>query len=132
MSKKIVGITVGTTMNPKRIDQYIENGKSAYELAVENGFKGTETEWLDSLHGIDGKDGMDGKDGKDGYTPVKGVDYRDGIDGKDGRDGMDGKNGVDGKTPVKGTDYFTESDKAEMVSAMLASLPVYQGEVIAE
>jgi hypothetical protein len=27
----------------------VTNGKSAYELAVENGFKGTEEEWLESL-----------------------------------------------------------------------------------
>lgn len=26
-------------------------GKSAYEIAVENGFTGTETEWLESLNG---------------------------------------------------------------------------------
>lgn len=26
------------------------DGKSAYELAVKNGFEGTEQEWLDSLH----------------------------------------------------------------------------------
>lgn len=26
-------------------------GKSAYEIAVENGFKGTEVEWLESLKG---------------------------------------------------------------------------------
>lgn len=30
------------------------DGKSAYELAVENGYTGTEEEWLDSLKGIDG------------------------------------------------------------------------------
>lgn len=29
-------------------------GYSAYEIAVQNGFEGTETEWLDSLHGKDG------------------------------------------------------------------------------
>ena len=32
-------------------------GKSAYEIAVDNGFVGTETEWLESLKGSDGKDG---------------------------------------------------------------------------
>ena len=32
-------------------------GKSAYELAVENGFQGTEQEWLLSLKGSNGKDG---------------------------------------------------------------------------
>lgn len=37
------------------------DGKSAYELAVENGFEGTVTEWLASLHGKDGEDGVDGE-----------------------------------------------------------------------
>ena len=32
------------------------DGKSAYELAVANGFSGTETEWLDSLKGPAGND----------------------------------------------------------------------------
>ena len=45
------------------------DGKSAYEIAVANGFSGTEAEWLESLKGADGKDGVDGKDGKDGITP---------------------------------------------------------------
>lgn len=34
-----------------------EPGKSAYEIAVDNGFEGTEEEWLESLKGEDGKDG---------------------------------------------------------------------------
>lgn len=38
--------------------------------------------------------------------------------------------GDDGKTPVKGEDYFTEAEKAEMVNAVLTSLPVYSGEVV--
>ena len=45
--------------------------------------------------------------------------------------GVDGKDGVDGYTPVKGKDYFTETDKAEMVSAVIAALPVYDGSVTA-
>ena len=100
-----------------------EDGKSAYKIAVEKGFEGTEEEWLESLHGkngIDGKDGQNGKDGKDGYTPQKGIDY------------FDGKDGEDGKTPVKGIDYFTDADKAEIVAATIAALPVYNGEVVAE
>lgn len=48
------------------------DGKSAYEIAVDNGFIGTETEWLESLKGEPGKDGVPGADG---YTPVKGTDY---------------------------------------------------------
>ena len=38
-----------------------KDGKSAYEIAQENGFEGTEAEWLESLKGEDGKDGVDGK-----------------------------------------------------------------------
>lgn len=34
------------------------DGKSAYEIAVDNGFVGTETEWLESLKGQDGRDGI--------------------------------------------------------------------------
>ena len=34
-------------------------GTSAYDIAVKNGFKGTETEWLATLQGVDGKDGQD-------------------------------------------------------------------------
>lgn len=34
------------------------------------------------------------------------------------------KDGKNGSTPVKGTDYFTEIDKAEMVAAINASMPV--------
>ena len=91
MSRKIIGVTVGTNINPKRLEEYVQDGKSAYELAVENGFKGTEQEWLASLNG---------KDGKDGYTPIKGVDYFDGKDGIDGQNGNDGKDGVDGFSPI--------------------------------
>ena len=38
-----------------------KDGKSAYEIAIENGFSGTEEEWLASLHGKDGENGADGK-----------------------------------------------------------------------
>lgn len=37
---------------------------SAYEIAVKNGFSGTEVEWLESLKGKDGRDGETGADGK--------------------------------------------------------------------
>lgn len=33
------------------------DGKSAYQIAVSNGYDGTEVEWLESLNGTDGKDG---------------------------------------------------------------------------
>lgn len=34
-------------------------GRSAYEIAVQNGFEGTEQEWLASLHGEKGDPGQD-------------------------------------------------------------------------
>ncbi len=36
---------------------------------------------------------------------------------------------LNGKTPQKGIDYYTEADKAEMVTAVLDALPIYNGEV---
>lgn len=51
------------------------DGKSAYEIAVENGFEGDEAAWLASLKGEDGKPGADGApgaNGKDGTTPTIG------------------------------------------------------------
>ena len=59
-----------------------KDGKSSYEISVEHGFVGTETEWLESLKGVDGKDGVNGKDGCDGRNGADGLPGRDGIDGK--------------------------------------------------
>ena len=56
----------------QKISEKGGNGKSAFEIAVENGFVGTEAEWLESLKGkdgVDGKDGEQGPPGKDGVTP---------------------------------------------------------------
>ena len=65
-----------------------KDGRSAYEIAIENGFVGTAAEWLESLKGRDGINGKDGKDGADGLPS------KDGTNGKDGKDGRDGKDGV--------------------------------------
>lgn len=68
-----------------------KDGLSAYEIAVENGFVGTVSEWLKSLKGADGLPGKDGINGVDGKNGI------DGVDGKDGRNGVDGQNGADGE-----------------------------------
>lgn len=44
-----------------------DDGKSAYEVAVENGYVGSETDWLASLKGADGQDGAKGDDGDSAY-----------------------------------------------------------------
>jgi hypothetical protein len=51
------------------------NGLSAYEIALNNGFVGTEQDWLSSLVGPYGADGAAGADGMNGA---------DGMDGQDG------------------------------------------------
>lgn len=48
--------TVNVNYSERIIERITDKGKSAYEIAVENGFVGTEEEWLESLHGSDGKD----------------------------------------------------------------------------
>ena len=99
------------------------DGKSAFEIAVEHGFVGTETEWLESLKGVDGLPGKDGKSGADGLPG------RDGIDGKSayiiavehGFSGTEnewlqslkGADGKDGITPDI-SDYATKADIAEL------------------
>lgn len=67
-----------------------EPGKSAYQIALDNGFEGTEQTWLASLKGPKGEKG------------------------DPGQNGAQGPKGADGKTPVRGTDYWTEADIAEI------------------
>lgn len=82
VDKLAIGLTVGI-IEDGRIREYwfksgtdsVNNlvlkseGKSAYDIAVENGFDGTEEEWLASLKG---DPGQDGNDGQDAVNPFKG------------------------------------------------------------
>ena len=70
----------------------INAGKSAYAIAVDNGFTGTEAEWLASLVGDDGAPGAPGMNG------VNGTDGEPGAPGADGTNGIDGEDGVDGQS----------------------------------
>lgn len=105
------------------------DGKSAFEIAVEHGFVGTETEWLESLKGVDGKDGVNGKDGCDGRNGADGLPGRDGIDGKSAYiiavehgftgtenewlQSLKGADGKDGITPDM-SEYATKADIADL------------------
>lgn len=71
-----------------------KDGQSAYQIAVNNGFSGSETDWLASLKGHDGHDGTQGPAGKDGERGPQGLP---GAAGQPGQPGKDGQNGKDGK-----------------------------------
>ena len=116
----------------QKISEKGKDGKSAYEIAVEHGFVGTEAEWLESLKGVDGKNGVDGLPGKDGKNGADGLSGRDGINGSDGKSAyiiavehgfsgtenewlqsLKGDDGKDGITPDM-SDYATKADIAEL------------------
>jgi hypothetical protein len=94
-------------------------GKSAYQLAVQQGFEGTLAEWLESLHGADGTPGVDGTDGSDGLggksayqlavdggflgTEVQWISSLKGDPGAKGDKGDAGAKGADG---LDGSNYY--------------------------
>lgn len=71
-----------------------DNGASAYEVAVNNGFVGTEQEWLLSLKGKDGKDGEKGEKGDKGAKGETGARGADGAKGETGAKGDKGDTGA--------------------------------------
>ncbi len=75
-----------------------EDGKSAYELAVEQGYEGTLTEWLESLKG---KDGLDA--GGTAYDIAVSRGYTGTVD-----EWLAGLNGTDGKDGTDAVDYVTQ------------------------
>lgn len=93
----------------------IRGGDSAYDIAVKNGFEGTETEWLESLKGQNGTNGTNGNNGNDGLPGSNGVtphidsttenwfigDVDTGIkaQGPNGQTGGKGDTGANGVTP---------------------------------
>lgn len=106
-------------------------GKSAYEVALQNGFTGTEADWLTSLKGQKGDTGAKGERGEKGEPGEKGergekgdpgekgekgdagTPGKNGVNGKDGANGVDGKDGADGCSP---TAIVTETDAGAVIS----------------
>lgn len=104
-----------------------KEGKSAYEVAVKNGFSGTEVEWLASLKGEKG-DAFTYSD----FTP----EQLAALKGEKGdaftysdftAEQLAALKGEKGDKPIKGTDYFTNTDKTEIVDAVLAAMPNAEG-----
>ena len=64
------------------------DGKSAYLLAVEHGYSGSESEWLTSLKGEKGDAGQPGERGEKGDPGEQGIPGEKGDTGADGKDGL--------------------------------------------
>lgn len=88
-----------------------DDGKSAYEIAVANGFRGTEAEWLVSLEGPRGEKGDTGATGPKGDTGDTGATGPAGPAGPNGKSAY--QYAVDGGYP--GTEEeFAEKLAKEM------------------
>ena len=80
------------------------DGKSAYQIAVDNGFDGTEVEWLESLKGKDGQDGVSCTHEWNGTTLT--VTSASGTTSSD----LKGEKGDKGDTGDAGKDAFPITD----------------------
>lgn len=77
-------------------------GKSAYQIAVEDGFVGTEKQWLESLRGEKGPEGPRGLQGVPGPQGKPGVQGKTGATGPQGEPGPKGDKGEPGQTGQTG------------------------------
>lgn len=78
-------------------------GKSAYQIAVENGYLGNQIQWLTSLKGPKGEDGGIGPEGRSAYQLAVSngfigtlTTWLESLKGEDGTNGTNGTNGTDG------------------------------------
>lgn len=74
-----------------------KDGKSAYQIAKDHGFTGSETEWLTSLKGADGTPGEPGQNGEPGATGPRGEPGPIGERGPAGPTGLQGEPGPQGE-----------------------------------
>lgn len=77
-------------------------GKSAYQHALDNGFAGSEQEWLKSLKGEKGEPGIQGPAGQNGEQGPKGEKGEPGQKGEQGPQGPAGVAGPKGDPGIQG------------------------------
>lgn len=93
-----------------------DTGASAYEIAVANGFVGTEQEWLLSLKG---ENGSTGPQGEQGIAGPQGIQGEPGVQGEQGIQGPQGPQGIQGAAGPKG-DPFSIAKTYATITAMVA------------
>ncbi len=94
IAESLVGFTPGEGSG--------EPGASAYEVAVDNGFVGTEEQWLTSLVGPTGSAGATGSQGIQGVTGSAGIQGLVGETGPSGLQGIQGPTGTSGSQGIQG------------------------------
>ncbi len=87
-------------------------GKSAYELAVMNGFVGTSIDFIASLKGVNGNTGAQGINGLTGSTGATGSQGLIGLTGATGLTGAVGSQGPQGASGTAGTNGSNGVDGA--------------------
>ena len=128
------------------------DGKSAYQIAVEQGYQGSESDWLSSLKGdkgekgntgAKGNPGQDGADGKSAYAIAVEHGYEDseekwllslkgekgdtGERGEKGDTGLQGERGEKGETGQQG-EQGPKGEKGDPGNRGLQGVPGEKGE----
>ena len=131
--KKIISIILALVMCFFAVAALASCGESAYDIAVKNGFKGTEEQWLQSLKGDAGAKGEDAaaptiEIDKDGYWVINGVKTDVKATGDAGDKGSEGADGREVEFR-KGTTHIQWRYKGEADSAWkdLISIKELQG-----
>ncbi|MBF1352608.1 MAG: collagen-like protein, partial [Mogibacterium diversum] len=121
MQKKALPVRIE---GPIKVDAQVkaimvgDNGKSAYEIAVAHGYKGTESEWLESLRGPKGESFKYTDFTEEQLATLKGERGEKGETGERGRKGPQGDN-VNLETVAKiknlllDNNVFVKSDSLE-------------------
>lgn len=99
-----------------------QNGLSAYDIAVNNGFDGSEPEWLESLKGQNGLNGNDGVDGQNGLSAFE-IAVNNGFVGTavEWLESLKGADGQDAESPIFDFDTLDTIQK-EKISTYLFNL----------
>ena len=92
-------------------------GKSAYEIAVEDGFSGNVYEWLESLKGDPGEDGKNAYElaVEAGFTGTS-AEWLDSLVGPQGPEGPSGASGASGFSPTVSTTPITTGTSGTQVT----------------
>ena len=102
-----------------------ENGKSAYEIAVVNGYVGNEEQWLASLKGRDGSPGRDGRNGLSAYELADGEllfgTVGKWLDSLKGATGAKGDTGAAGKSATVTIGTVTTGETASVTNTGTAT-----------